>query len=240
MDGLEYFKPDKILPLNDNGNEGSQKNEMKYEANVLVEDSSPVLSTEEQFQDTHACTHESIAIPGNQDKPLATDESDRQLKGRNEPQCVTTFSRDSSTSSSNSSSDYRSPAASLYEREFLAPAIHYSRDSINQKLIAIIGREFDQPGQIASDMQGLLQKYSDNCTAKFVPFTVRRKVLLKGTFDTRDLKQHDLICFCYNASEARILLTGPDGFYSTLLRLVEALLGKYSCGAGHLLGGGPI
>ena len=142
-----------------------------------------------------------------------------------------------SSSSSSSSSEQRSfGSASLYQPEFLAPRINYDRDNQQQKLIAVIGREFDQPGEIASNMQKLVLKQPD-CdfpVAKFVPFTLKRKVLLKGSFDSRELKQHDLICMCYNASEARILLTGADGFYTSLLRHVEALLGNCRSRRGNM------
>lgn len=230
MDGLDYFQPYK-MPLDEpqqllsDENIQSQNKEIQHEPTILVDNNDPVLSGVEELGEQ---SHESKTsyIPENhriENQPLVTVVSDRQAEGCDVPRMVP---RDGSTSSSNSSSDDTSSPPTLYDRDFLAPTIHYDRDNISQKLIALIGREFDKPAQIAADMQGLLQKHSDNRTAKFVPFTVRRKTLLKGTFDTRDLKQHDLICFCYNASEARILLTGPDGFYSTLLRLVEALLGK--------------
>jgi len=137
----------------------------------------------------------------------------------------------SSTSSSSSSSDHQSlsfGSASLYQPEFMAPRINYDRENKDQKLIAVIGREFDGPNLVASDLQKLVpnQLNSETPKIKFVPFTLRRKVLLKGSFDSRELKKHDLICMCYNASEARILLTGPDGFYTSLLKHVESLLGE--------------
>ena len=135
-----------------------------------------------------------------------------------------------SSTSSNSGSEQRSfGSTSLYQPEFLTPVINYDRENEEQKLIAIIGREFDRPSDIVSSLQKWIPKQpnSEIPVAKFVPFTPRRKMLLKGTFDSDELKKHDLICMCYNASEARILLTGPDGFYTSLLRHVEALLGNY-------------
>ena len=136
-----------------------------------------------------------------------------------------------STSSSSSSSDQQTASfgsASLYQPEFMAPKINYERENDEQKLIAVIGREFDRPNLVASELQKLVAKQlnSEIPEIKFVPFTLRRKVLLRGSFDSRELKKHDLICMCYNASEARILLTGTDGFYTSLLKHVESLLGE--------------
>ena len=137
-----------------------------------------------------------------------------------------------SKSSSTSSSEYKSSSndsASLYQPGFMTPTISYDRHNSAQKLIAVVGREFDQPSEIAAKLQKLVpnQTACDVPVAKFVSFTVKRKMLLKGSFESRELKQHDLICMSYNASEARILLTGTDGFYTSLLRHVEALLGEF-------------
>ena len=136
-----------------------------------------------------------------------------------------------SSTSSSGSSDQRSigfGSASLYQPEFMAPKINYERANEAQKLAAVIGREFDRPNLVASTLQKLVSEQPDSevPVVKFVPFTLRRKVLLKGSFDSRELRKHDLICMCYNASEARILLTGPDGFYTSLLKHVESLLGE--------------
>lgn len=242
MDSLEYFpKPytialDERLPLD--GDVQSQRNEVQDGPTILVDNSDPVSGAVEEVTVEHTNDSVSSFIPedhGTQVQPILTDiESDSKAEGG--PYMPMSVKDGSSTSSSDSSSDFRSPP-SLYDREFLAPTIQYDRDDISQKLIAIIGREFDKPAQIAADMQGLLHKHLDNRCAKFVPFTVRRKALLKGAFDSRDLRHHDLICFCYNASEARILLTGPDGFYTTLLRLVEALLGGCAVMVGRYIRG---
>lgn len=231
MDSLEYFpKPftialDERLPLDENLQ--SQRSEIQHEPTTLVDNSDPVSGAVEEVTVEQPHVSVSSFVPddhGTQVQPILTDfDNDRHAEGG--PFMPISVKDGSSTSSSDSSSDGRSPP-SLYDREFLAPTIQYTRDDISQKLIAIIGREFDKPAQIAADMQALIQKHFDNRHAKFVPFTVRRKALLKGAFDSRDIRHHDLICFCYNASEARILLTGPDGFYTTLLRLVEALLGE--------------
>ena len=139
-----------------------------------------------------------------------------------------------SVDSSSSSSDFNKGSSgsssggisSLYQPGFTAPTINYEKEKIDQKLVAVIGREFDQPMDIARSLQDVLAEYENADSAKFVPFMVKRKTLLRGTFSTKDLGNHDLICLCYNASEARILLTGQDGFYTTLLKQIEALLGK--------------
>lgn len=134
-----------------------------------------------------------------------------------------------STSSTSSSSDSESRVgASLYMPEYLTPSMSYERQTPEQLLIALIGRAFDQPEKTASFLQDLVKKEQQNsiAVAKFIPFTVKRKALCRGNFDSGELKKHDLICMCYNASEARILLTGQDGFYSSLLRQVEIMMGK--------------
>ena len=146
-------------------------------------------------------------------------------------------SRDQEDVDSSSSSDYNNRGSSgsssggvssLYQPGFTAPTINYEKERVDQKLIAVIGREFDQPMDTARILQDVLAECENAGSAKFVPFMVKRKTLLRGSFSTKDLGNHDLICLCYNASEARILLTGQDGFYTTLLKQIEALLGKYS------------
>ena len=131
----------------------------------------------------------------------------------------------SSTTSSSSSSESRPTVSSLYISEYLTPSINYERQTTEQLLIALIGRAFDQPNKLATLLQERVKRIDDVPVAKFMPFTVKRKVLSKGSFSVRELKDHDLICLCYNASEARILLTGPDGYYSALLRLIERVMG---------------
>lgn len=140
-----------------------------------------------------------------------------------------------SSSSNSSSFELNKPSAttgsnSLYQPGFTAPTITYEKDNENQKLIAVIGREFDCPHNVSMSLQKLTSKQPNSGipVGKFVPYTLKRKMLLRGSFDSRELKKHDLICMCYNASEARLLLTGVDGFYSSLLKHVEACLGNYS------------
>ena len=135
----------------------------------------------------------------------------------------------SSTSSSSSTDSRTTAGASLYIPEYLTPSISYERQTPDQLLVALIGRAFDQPEKLASLLQEQVRKLIDSDTpvAKFTPFTVKRKALCRGNFDSRELKKHDLICMCYNASEARILLTGHDGYYSTLLKQIEIMMGGY-------------
>lgn len=132
---------------------------------------------------------------------------------------------DNSSSTSSTSSTTSQEMVSL--KDYQIPQINYSRDTHTQLLVAVIGREFDEPQQIASKLQPLVPLDINHIPLmKFVPFTVRRSILIKANFDWQDLKSHDLICLCYNASEARILLTGPDGFYTRLVKNLEVLLGK--------------
>ena len=150
--------------------------------------------------------------------------------GSRDPTPAAQESVDSSSSSSDfnrgSSGSSSGGISSLYQPGFTAPTINYEKERVDQKLVAVIGREFDQPIDIARNLQDILAEFKNADSAKFVPFMVKRKTLLRGTFSTKDLGNHDLICLCYNASEARILLTGQDGFYTTLLKQIEALLGK--------------
>ena len=137
-------------------------------------------------------------------------------------------SKSTSSTSSSSSTDSRTMAASLYMPEYLTPSISYERQSGDQLLIALIGRAFDQPEKIATSLQQLVSKLPNTeiPVAKFTPFTVKRKALCRGNFDSTELKRHNLICLCYNASEARILLTGQDGYYTALLKQIEVLMGR--------------
>lgn len=134
-----------------------------------------------------------------------------------------------SSTSSTSSNESRTIGSSLYTPEYLTPSISYDRQTPNQLLIAIIGRAFDQPEKLASSLQELVGRIPNTETpvAKFTPFTVKRKTLCRGNFDSGELKKHDLICMCYNASEARILISGQDGYYTALLRQTEILMGEY-------------
>lgn len=170
--------------------------------------------------------------PPRPETPSSSDDdsySTNKLSSEDTVPVVERLRPDSSNNSSTSSSSGRqwsAGSASMYQSDVLSPTINYERDSGEQKLIAVIGREFDLPNDTAQALQTLLPKQpsSEVTLAKFVPFTFKRK-MLRGTFDSKELQQHDLICMCYNASEARLLLTGTDGFYTALLKHVEALLG---------------
>lgn len=120
---------------------------------------------------------------------------------------------------------------SFYTPSSMSPIINYDRDFPSQKLIAVFGRQFDRPDAVAHNLQQLLSNRTDGGEApsvKFVPFTMKRKALLSGNFNTEEVIKQNLICMCYNASETRILLTGRDGFYSSLLRHAESILGESS------------
>lgn len=149
-----------------------------------------------------------------------------------------------STSSSNNSIQENSSigggSQSFYLPSVMSPSVSYEKDFPDQELIAVFGRQFDRPDVISQRLQRLLSTDkpstpSARLRAKFLPFTMKRKALMKGTYSSAELKKHSLICMCYNASEARILLTGVDGFYSSLLRHVEAVLG--GCFVEVVLGG---
>lgn len=133
-----------------------------------------------------------------------------------------------SSSSNNSVKDTSITSTSIYHPSAISPTINYEREFPEQKLVAVFGRQFDLPGNIAISLQKLVSAGGHSRTPiKFVPFTLKRKTLLKGTYDSEELLAHDLVCMCYNASEARILLTGTDGFYTSLLQHTEVVLGKY-------------
>ena len=160
-------------------------------------------------------------VPVSDDRPSEPIPAERT--GKESVDSTSSSSVDFNRGSSGSSSG---GVSSLYQSGFTAPTINYEKDNAEQKLVAIIGREFDQPIDVARGLQDVLIEFENAESAKFVPFVVKRKTLLRGSFCTKDLGNHDLICLCYNASEARILLTGQDGFYTTLLKQIEALLGK--------------
>lgn len=140
--------------------------------------------------------------------------------------------KNSSTSSSHDSSGSNDTAPSFYLPSVMSPKINYEREFPAQKLVAVFGRQFDGPDAVAQNLQRLVSEHgladvpTLSPSAKFVPFTMKRKTLLKGSYSSTELLKHDLICMCYNASEARILLTGVDGFYSSLLKHVERVLGE--------------
>ena len=137
---------------------------------------------------------------------------------------VPSRSQNSTTSSSSSTSSSEIPSSL---ENFRTPTIDYNRDNESQRLVAMIGREFDEPTKTADELQKLSPRQDHSVTPvmKLVPFTIARGILRKCKFDWRGLRHYDLVCLCYNASEARILLTGIDGFYTVLLRNLEALMG---------------
>lgn len=180
----------------------------------------PPVSRSSSIDSTSAIHTEETVPVSNDPEDVSRDPGAVQLgKESVDSSSSSDFNRGSSGSSSGGIS-------SLYQPGFTAPTISYEKERVDQKLVAVIGREFDQPMDIARSLQDVLAEFENADSAKFVPFMVKRKTLLRGSFSTKDLGNHDLICLCYNASEARILLTGQDGFYTTLLKQIEALLGK--------------
>ena len=144
----------------------------------------------------------------------------------------------SSVSSFSSIASYHTPPWEVSLAEFKPTttnnAVSYDRDAPTQKLVAVIGREFDTPVAVADKLQKQYKASGEMLgegvpRVKFLGYQVRRKELLNTKFKMEDLQKHDSILFCYNASEARILLTGSDGYYSSLLRQVERTLGMHTC-----------
>lgn len=131
-----------------------------------------------------------------------------------------------STNSSTSSSTDGGSSAMMSLRDYQFPQCNYERDLANQLMVAVIGREFDDPQSIVSKLRALVpMATSDIPLMKLIPFTVKRSVLVKANFNIDELRQLDLVCMCYNASEARLMLTGRDGFYTQLTKRLESLLG---------------
>lgn len=126
-----------------------------------------------------------------------------------------------------STTDSSDDTASTSTRIVLPAGLNYERDNENQKLIAVMGREFDLPLLVAENLN---DKYTNlhgqENKIKFLGYVCKRQDLLLGKIHDADVRRHDLIIMCYNASEARIMLTGDDGFYTKLLRQVYSLLGK--------------
>lgn len=130
-------------------------------------------------------------------------------------------------SSSSSDTPEETPRASLEKPVVLPEGISYDRDNDHQKLVAVMGREFDLPLQVAENLNEIYGRlYGQENKVKFLGYVCKRQDLLLGRIHDSDVRRHDLLVMCYNASEARIMLTGDDGFYSKLLQQVYSLLGK--------------
>ena len=180
---------------------------------------SPAPSSEDSYE----------AEVGSSETVPATDEPDfSQLEV--DPTTAAVFKKKVSSSSSSSIQENRSgsQSSSFYTPATMSPIISYDRDHPAQKLVAVFGRQFDRPYEIASHFQKQVQNTlsPDAPEVKFLPFTMERSSLMKGHYSSEELCRHNLVCMCYNASEARILLTGTDGFYTSLLKRTEANLGK--------------
>ena len=88
-----------------------------------------------------------------------------------------------STTSTSSTSSITSATPSSLE-SFQSPKIDYCADNSDQKLVAVIGREFDEATKIAQDLQNLTlnQKLSNIPVTKYVPYTIARSTLKKCKF----------------------------------------------------------
>lgn len=126
-----------------------------------------------------------------------------------------------------STTDSSDDTASTSTRVIIPAGFNYERDNENQKLIAVMGREFDLPLLVAENLNDMYTSlHGQENKIKFLGYVCKRQDLLLGKIHDAEVKRHDLIIMCYNASEARIMLTGDDGFYTKLLRQVYSLLGK--------------
>lgn len=192
---------------------------------------SPVLSSEDMYA-AEVGSSETVPVTDEQDflgsSEKAADFSELEADSSAAGAVFNQGRGSKSSSSSGSSVQDKSSSiqsASFYTPSSMSPIISYDRDSPAQKLVAVFGRQFDRPEEIASHLQKLVPE-GGVPGIKFVPFTMKRSSLMKGGYSSEELRKHNLVCMCYNASEARILLTGTDGFYTSLLRHTEALLGE--------------
>ena len=174
-------------------------------------DSDKVVTTIEHV-DLTEMTEDSANV---EDNNSGEDTIDQLLKTPANYSVSTTSSSDDTTNSST--------------RVILPAGMNYERDNEDQKLIAVMGREFDLPLLVAENLNNAYTSlHGQEGKIKFLGYVCKRQDLLLGKIHDADVRRHDLIVMCYNASEARIMLTGDDGFYTKLLRQVYSLLGKNS------------
>ena len=118
----------------------------------------------------------------------------------------------------------RKLSVSLYQWRFTDPRVKYQKERVDQKLVAVIGHQFDGPIEVARRLQDVL---ADASKAKFLPFMLKGPILEEGVFNVEELSEFDLICLCYNASDLHLpSLTGQNGLYTSLLQQIETSLGK--------------
>ena len=115
-------------------------------------------------------------------------------------------------------------SCSLYQPSSTDPSVKYEKERVDQKLVAVIGRQFDGPIEVARRLQDIL---ADTSKAKFLPFMLKGPILEEGVFNVEELSEFDLICLCYNASDRRLpSLTGQNGVYTSLVQQIETSVGK--------------
>ena len=120
--------------------------------------------------------------------------------------------------------EYCKLSCSLYQPSSTNLRVKYEKEMVDQKLIAVIGRQFDGPIEVATRLQDIL---ADASKAKFLPFMLKGPILEGGIFNVEELSKFDLICLCYNASDLRLpSLTGQNGVYTSLLQQIETSVGK--------------
>lgn len=92
------------------------------------------------------------------------------------------------------------------------------------KLVGVLGRDFDEPLAVAQHLQ---KELTDDSRVMYRPVIIPRHELLSSEcLRYVENNDYDVVVFCYNTSEARILLTGQDGFYTSLLQHTAATLGE--------------
>ena len=115
-------------------------------------------------------------------------------------------------------------SCSLYQPSSTDPWVEYQKERVDQKLVAVIGRQFDGPIEVARRLQGVL---ADASKAKFLPFMLKGQILKEAIFNVKELSEFDLICLCYNASDLHLpSLTGQNGVYTSLVQQIETSVGK--------------
>ena len=96
----------------------------------------------------------------------------------------------------------------------------------HEKSVLVIGREFDQPNQIAYTLE---QRFGDifqehGVHIDSLPISSHR---LLSADPSRLLKRmYSCLLLCYNATEARLLVTSEGGYYSTLIPYAFNALGN--------------
>lgn len=188
-----------------------------------------ILNLDERDEERESLEAEERDSPEREEDNIKNEEPQRESVPFHEsspPPVNERTSTQSSTSSSSNGVSSIGRAGMVSLKDYTFPQSSYERDTPDQLLLAFIGREFDSPQIITTKLELLVPLAANNRPLmKLVPFTVKRSVLVKGNFDMSEIREFDGVVLCYNASEARILLTGTDGYYTQLTRRLESVLG---------------